>query len=404
MDKLSAAEKRWMEKFGKEFGADTLEMGVEVTPYEVVSTGSLTLDYALSVGGLVEGRLAEYWGPDGIGKSTLALLAVAEAQRKHPKKRGAWIDMEHKLDRPWAMAHGVDMDRFTVYTPDNAEDVADAMKEIIRSGFHSIVVLDSIGGMIPEKEKEKDAGDAVVGTAAKIITRMVKIAATEAEKTGIIPIFINQIRANIGSYGADTTTGGGWALKYSTTMKFKFRRTGTNPYTVTMGGEKRTVGHEIAITVERNGVAPAYRTAIINLFHVATPTYGPIGVDKVDEAVTLGLKLGLIQQDGAWYTEPINGERFQGKEKLVAALRFQPGIVEELRRRVLATVAEEVHEEIPPEDIPDEPPEDAPRMEDTQPRTSVMKPVKKAAKAKKATKKKPAFRKGARAADPELQR
>ncbi len=337
--KLETGTDKWVETLRKNHGG-AFDLGGAAVPYEVVSTGSLTLDLAVGVGGLVEGRIAEYWGPDGIGKTTFAIMAVAEAQRKHPRKLAAYIDMEHKFDKPWAAAHGVDISRLLVFTPDTAEDVADAMKDMLEGGKCCIVVLDSVGAMIPKVEIEKDAGEATMGTNAKIVTRMVKIAAGKAAAFGTPVIIINQVRANL-SYGADTTTGGGFALKHVSTMKFKFGRTGTRPFTVKMGGEDVVVGHEIAIKVERNGVAPAYKTAIVTLFNQATAKYGPLGVDKADEAATLGLRLGIVAQKGGWYTLP-SGEVVQGREKVVAALRADPALVEQVRTEALAAVAEDV--------------------------------------------------------------
>jgi recombination protein RecA len=350
----AAALKKFEDRFAKVFGADTLQRTAEVNPYEVISTGSLTLDYRLSVGGIVEGRLNEWWGPDGIGKTTMCIIGMAEAQRKHPGKMVAFIDMEQKFDKAWAVAHGVNLERLYLYTPASAEDVADAAKEMVRSGLFADIVIDSIGAMIPEAEKEKDADEAVMAAQAKIVTRMVKILAVESQQNGTCINLINQVRANLG-YGADTTTGGGFALRHSTTMKFKMRRTGTPPFKVKMGSEDRIVGHEIAITVERNGVGPAYRTAIITLFHTASEKYGPIGIDVVDEAATLGIDTKVIGQSGAWYTLP-GGARHNGKDKMVEALRGDPGMVSAIRTAVLASVAGEITEETVPEDIPQDGP------------------------------------------------
>lgn len=343
-----AALKKFEQRFAKVFGENTLKRSAEINPYEVISTGSLTLDYRLTVGGYVEGRLVEIWGPDGVGKTTLSIFGMREAQKKYPDKMVAFIDVEQKFDKAWAAAHGVDLTRLYLYEPDSAEDVADALKEMCQSGLFSMVVLDSIGAMIPEVEREKDAGDAVVGTTAKLITRMVKLNAVEASRSGTTVLMINQVRANIG-YGADTTTGGGWALKHSTTMKFKLRRTGTPPYKAKVGGEERTVGQEIAIYVERNGVAPAYRTAIVNLFTVPTEKYGPIGIDQSAEAATLGVDTGVIKQAGAWYTVP-GGQRFQGREALVDYLRTDPEMRTAIRNAILASVAGDIQGEESDED------------------------------------------------------
>ncbi len=306
-----AALRKFEERFSKAFGEGNLHRSSEVNPYGVISTGSLTLDYRLTVGGYVEGRLVEIWGADGVGKTTLALMGLAEAQKKHQDKMVAFIDMEQKFDSAWAVTHGMDLERTYVYTPASAEDVADALKEFCSSGLFSMVVLDSIGAMIPEVEKTKDAGDAVMGKQANIVTRMVKIAAVEAARTETAVLLINQVRANLG-YGADMTTGGGFALKHVTTMKFKLRKTATPPFKVKLGKEDRVVGHELAIDIQRNGVAPSNRTAIVSLIHVASDKFGPIGIDRVDEVTTLGIDTGVINQGGAWYTMP-GGDRHRGR-------------------------------------------------------------------------------------------
>lgn len=355
----AAALKKFEERFTKSFGEKTLEKGSKINPWPVISTGSLALDYALGVGGLVEGRAAEFWGQEGIGKSTMAFYAIAEAQAKHPDKVCGYIDMEQKLDKSWAAAHGVDLARLYVYTPDSAEDVADAMKEMVTSDLFALVVLDSIGGMIPEAEKEKDANQATMAIQAKIVTRMVKILAVEARKTGTAIIYINQVRANLSGFGKATTTGGGWALRHATTMKLEFKRTGTTPFKAKVHGEDVIVGHEIAVYVERNGVAPAYRTATLVMFNQATDKYGPLGIDRVDEAVTLGLKHKAIAQSGAFYTLPASGVKVQGRDKLVAELRTSPEDMAEIRRRVLAEKADEVYEDEQVEPEPEGDPEDA---------------------------------------------
>jgi recombination protein RecA len=235
------------------------------------------------------------------------------------------------FDEPWAALHGVDLDNLFVYTPTSAEDVADAMKDMLMSGLFSMVVLDSIGAMIPEAEKEKDADKAVMAQQAKIVTRMVKIAAVEANRTQTTVILINQVRANL-AYGADTTTGGGFALKHCSTMKFKVSRTGTPPFKAKFGNEEMVVGHEIKIRVERNKVSTAYRDATVVLYHKDSK-HGAIGIDKVDEAVTMGISHGGIEQGGAWYTMP-NGERLQGRDAVVEFVRQDPSQIQLIRDKI----------------------------------------------------------------------
>lgn len=350
---LATAQTKFEEQFAKSYGADALDNGSGKVPeYEIISTGIPSLDEAVGVGGLVEGRLDEYWGPDGVGKTRAAILAMVQAQKKHPGKRVAYVDVEHKFDWKWAIAHGLNRKMTYYFAPDDAEDVADAVKDFIRSGIVSMVVVDSIGAMIPEAEKEKDADAAVMAAQSKIVTRMVKIAATEAPKNSVAVILINQVRANL-SYGADTTTGGGFALKHVTTMKFKFKRTGTVPFKAKVNGEDVVVGHEIAIFVERCGVAPAYRTAIATFFNVATEKYGPVGIDVADQAATLGIKRGVIKQRGGWYDVP-GGESINGRPALVELLRDKEDVRDAVLKGVMDIAAGRAFaEEIPPEEIPE---------------------------------------------------
>lgn len=338
------------QRFTKAFGEGSLEVGAKINPYEAISTGSLALDYALGVGGIVEGRLTEIWGPEGIGKTRLMLMTIAEAQRKYPDMYAAIIDVEQKIDKAWAAAHGVDLTRLYLYRPQVAEDVADALKEFVDSGLIKIVGVDSIGAMLPKAELEKDAEDVVVGKQANIITRMVKIATSRAARQGVAVVVINQVRANLG-YGADTTTGGGFALKHASTHKLRVKRSGTTPFKAKVAGEDVIVGHEIAVYVERNGVAPAYRTATLVMYNQDTEKYGPMGLDRADEAATMGIKTRVIKQRGAWYDTP-DGHSYQGRPALVDAIRGDLTLQEQIRERVLTSIVDEIKdEEEAPEDI-----------------------------------------------------
>lgn len=340
----SKALTAFLAKMDKTYGDGVFLLNPPIVPYDTISTGSITLDYNLSVGGYVVGRMHEMWGADGVGKTTLNLLTAASAQRKFPDRIVVWVDVERRLDLAWAVSHGVDLSKFLHVRPSDAEEVADQVKDMCRSGLVSYIVVDSIGAMIPEKEKEKDAGDAVVGKQAQIVTRMVKIAAVEAEKTSTTVMFINQVRANVGGYGSPTTTGGGFALKHATTTKLMVKRQGgLEPLKARIDGEDRVVGHHIAVSIDRNSVAPAYRVATFPLFHMATAKFGPIGIDAADEATTIGLRTGVIQQAGAWYTITTTGERVQGRDAVVEALRSSPQSVADVRARALATVAGEVY-------------------------------------------------------------
>jgi recombination protein RecA len=337
--RLSAIEKARLDfqaKFTKNYGEATLDLSGEDNVYEVISTGCLSLDYAMGVGGYVEGRITEIWGADAIGKTTLVLQGIREAQRKHP-------DMEGTFDKKWARAHGVNVspDAFYLITPDSAEEVADQMKDCIKSDLFSMVILDSIGAMIPEAEKEKDADEATVALQAKIVTRMVKIAAVMARNTSTVVILINQVRAVVSAgKGKNTTTGGGFALKHVTTHKLELRGGGM-PLKVQMDGEERTVGHPVAVMVERNKVAPPKRRAEFTLFHTATSKYGPAGLDKAVDATIIGIKTKVIAQNGAWYTLP-NGEKFNGKDPVTEALRANSDLIDQIRDAALATLVDEI--------------------------------------------------------------
>jgi recombination protein RecA len=340
----NAAMAKFEERFAKVFGEDSLVADEAEVPYKVISTGSIALDYALGVGGYVLGRVTEVWGQDDLGKSTLAMQGCREAQRAYPDRLVGWIDMERKWDWAWARTHGMDTSkaRFRLYRPESAEDVADALKEMIRSGLFSMIVLDSIGAMIPEAEKEKDADEAVMMIQAKVITRMVKIAAVEADKTETAVVLLNQVRADTSMSRRTTTTGGGFALKHSSTHKIELKRGGDTPLSIKVDGVNQQVGHQIACFIERNKVAPAKKTAFITLVTTATEKYGPVGIDKADEAAVMGIKTGVIAQSGAYYTFVATGERVKTRDTVVAKLREDPELVDAVREGVLATLVDSI--------------------------------------------------------------
>ncbi len=341
--KPTSALQRAEEAFRDSWGQDSLDNSGIVEPYEVISTGCLSVDYSMGVGGYVLGRLYEVWGVDAIGKTTFVMQGAREAQRQYPDRIVAWIDVEHTFDKAWALVHGIDLERLWIIRPESAEHVADQVKDLIRTGIVSMVVLDSIGAMIPEAEKEKDADKAVMAQQAKIVTRMVKIAAVEADANRVVVIMLNQVRANL-SYGADTTTGGGFALKHVTTGKLKLSRSGTEPFKAPLPGESGPVrvGHEVVVMNERNKVAPPFKRAQFVLFTTASEKYGPPGIDRVDDAVTMGIKTGVIAQSGAWYTLPGADAALQGREAVVGAVREDPELLEVIRTRTLATLSGEI--------------------------------------------------------------
>lgn len=332
-----------------------LQVGRRVEPYRVIPTGSLVLDAALGVGGLAVGRVHEYHGPEHAGKSTLAVLAAREAQRTQPDKMVGWLDMEQTFDVGWAVANGLDMDRVLFFTPKTAEDTADAAKQLIESGLCSLVVLDSVGGMIARIQLEKNADEATVAAVARIVTTMVKTAAPMCASNQTTLLVINQVRSNIAKYGPDTTTPGGWALKHITTCRLKVSRGGSDPLKVRVEGKEVPVGYEISVKVEKNKVSAYGNVASIWLRNRATDRHGPIGVDLAAEAFTVGKRFGLVKQEGGGYYVAPDGERLKGENALLKYLRDHPDLIERVRADAIAEMASAVAEEPDDGSNPDDP-------------------------------------------------
>jgi recombination protein RecA len=337
----TAALRRFEEMFAKTFG-DAGKLIRRVT-YEVISTGSIELDTAMGVGGYVRGRITEMWGPESTGKSTMLMIGLANAQRQYPDEVAGLIDMEQTYDANWAQAHGVDLDKLIIVQPNDAEDVADMLKKMIESGLFSMVGVDSVGGMVSRAEKEKDAEEATVGIIAKIVTRMVRIAAPEANKKNVAVIIINQVRGNISANGRGPaiTRSGGFALGHSSTHRLKYSMTGETPITIGSGENAVYVGREIAIKVEKNKVAPPNKNAKVVLFNQETKKFGSIGIDRVSEAFSVGKRRALFEQSGSFYTLP-DGTRHQGRDAAVAHLREHPELVDKIRTLLLEQVADTV--------------------------------------------------------------
>lgn len=342
----ASAIEKFEEKFGKEMGLGTLSRNDTISPYEVIPTGMLALDYALGIGGLPLGRVVEIWGPEHAGKTTSAMLMIAQAQRKYPNKMTAWVDMEQTFDKGYAAKLGVDLKRlWLVENPKTAEDVADATKRFVESGLCSLVVLDSIGGMISKKEMQKEADEDTVGLVAKVVTRMVKQVSPMGRSNGTTTLVINQVRSNIGAYGADTTTAGGWALKHITSVKLQVRRGGETPRYIREHGTNIPVAYQVMVNVQKNKCYPYGRVAEIWMANRTTPEYGPIGVDTLDETVTFGLRTGVLGGAGtAWVTFP-DGQKFNGTAKAKEHLAADPNLCAVLRQAVLDTLAGDVREE-----------------------------------------------------------
>lgn len=343
------AMRKFREKLGSRYGERLTTLVEKSVQYEIISTGSITLDLATGVGGLVRGRTHELIGPPGVCKTTISILAAAEHQRA-TKKAVGWIDMEQSFDFEWAKSLGLDTSErmFTHIYPDDAEDVSDMLKMMGQSELFGLIVIDSIGGMESKKAFEKDAEGVTMGRNAQVITRMVKQAAAEARKNNITVIYVNQLRANLEYAGGDKPAGPK-ALQYNTTMSIKLsRKSGKSAdvaQTIGTGLDEHEVGRMFVAKVTRSRVSPQGKQAEFWLFNEPTKEFGLVGIDRVDEAVTIGIRTGVIKVGGAYYTPPGYDKGINGRPKLTAALKKDPATVELIRKEALALVAHEITEE-----------------------------------------------------------
>jgi recombination protein RecA len=292
--------------------------------YGVVSTGSLSVDVALGVGGLPRGRVVEIYGPESGGKTTLSLHVVAEAQRAGGV--AAFVDAEHALDPVYARALGVDVDELLVSQPDTGEQALEIVELLVRSGAVDVVVIDSVAALVPRAEIEGEMGDAHVGLQARLMSQALRKLTGVMSKSRTMVIFINQIREKIGvMYGNPETTPGGRALKFYASVRIEVRRKGD----VKVGGEK--VGNRVRVKVTKNKVAPPFKEAEIEI------VFGR-GIDKLGDLVGIASDVGVVQKSGSWFSfgEVRLG---QGKEKAAEFLGERPELALEVRELVMARLA-----------------------------------------------------------------
>ena len=335
---LTKAVDAFTADFEKAFGTGSLQTGKKSRPLEVISTGSVNLDLAVGVGGYVKGRINEIWGPDGIGKTALCLIAAAEAQKAYPNKFVAVIDAENKMTDERADAYGVDRTRWMKYVAKTAEEAADAAKKFLSHGIFSMVILDSIGALISAAELEAQADKAKMAEVARVVTRMMGTMTAFAQEQGAVVILVNQLREKIDSGGRPSmfktyARTGGWKLKYTTTFGLKVGGSDKQPLMVTINGNKHVAAREISVKVERNKVY-AEGAVVKVLLHTIKSDYGPPGIDQVEEVVALAPKLGVISREGVMYVLP-GGQKFRGEGALRQHLRANPEVVAELRKALL---------------------------------------------------------------------
>jgi recombination protein RecA len=282
---------------------------VDPGPVAVIPTGSIALDLALGVGGLPRGRLVEIYGPESSGKTTLALHAIAEAQRAGGV--AAFIDAEHALDVTYARKLGVELPDLLISQPDTGEQALEIVEKLVSSGACDVIVVDSVAALVPKAEIEGEMGDSHMGVQARLMSQALRKLTGVVSRTQTTVIFINQIRMKIGVvFGNPETTTGGNALKFYASVRLDIRRTGA-----VKDGET-VVGSRTRVKVVKNKVAPPFREAEFDI------RYG-VGVDRWAEAVDLGVDRGLLEKSGSFYA--LDGERIgQGRERAMEWLRAHP--------------------------------------------------------------------------------
>ena len=318
-DKKKALETA-IAKIERDYGKGTImRLGDDIpVNVEALSTGSLSLDLALGIGGVPKGRIVEIYGPEASGKTTLALHVVASAQKAGGE--AAYIDVEHALEPAYARALGVDIDSLLISQPDTGEQALYITESLVRSGAVDVVVVDSVAALIPRTELEGEIGDSVVGVLARLMSQAMRRLAGAISKNNCTVIFINQLRQKIGvMYGNPETTPGGLALKYYASVRIDVRRVES----LKVGGE--VIGNHTRAKVVKNKVAPPFKEAEFDIM------YGE-GISRVGEIIDLGVKLDIIDKGGAWFT--IRDQRLQGRDAAKKYLQDNPEVCEEIEKEI----------------------------------------------------------------------
>ena len=319
-EKLKALQAA-MAKIEKDFGKGSImKLGEErIDNIEVIPSGSIALDHALGVGGYPRGRIVEIYGPESSGKTTLALHAVAEAQKQGGI--AAFIDAEHAFDRFYAANLGVNVDELLISQPDNGEQALDIADQLIRSAAVDIIVIDSVAALTPKAELEGDMGDNKVGLQARLMSQALRKLTATINKTKTTCIFINQLREKIGVlFGNPETTTGGNALKFYASVRLDIRKSSS----IKDGDE--VVGNEVKVKVVKNKVAPPFRRAEFEIM------YGE-GISRVGEVVDLGVDFGILEKSGSWYS--YGGSKLgQGKDATKKILADNPELCEEITAKI----------------------------------------------------------------------
>ena len=323
-EKLKALQAA-MDKIEKNFGKGSImKLGDEnVQQVEVIPTGSIALNAALGVGGYPKGRIFEIYGPESSGKTTLAIHAIAEAQKAGGI--AAFIDAEHAFDRFYASKLGVDVDNLWISQPDNGEQALEIAEQLIRSSAIDIIVIDSVAALTPKAEIEGDMGDNKVGLQARLMSQALRKLTSAISKTNTTCIFINQLREKIGvMFGNPETTTGGNALKFYASVRLDIRRA-----TQLKDGEE-VIGNQTRVKVVKNKVAPPFRKAEFDIM------FGE-GISRAGEIIDLGAELGIIKKSGSWYS--YNDTKLgQGRDASKQVIQDNPELAEELEGLIFAAL------------------------------------------------------------------
>ena len=322
---ISQIEKQYGKGSVMKLGDESNRMNVETVP-----TGALSLDIALGLGGLPKGRIIEIYGPESSGKTTVALHAVAEVQ-----KRGGiagFIDAEHALDPAYAKNIGVDIDNLYISQPDNGEQALEITETMVRSGAVDIVIVDSVAALVPKAEIDGDMGDSHVGLQARLMSQALRKLTAAINRSNCIVIFINQLREKVGvMFGNPETTTGGRALKFYSSVRLDIRKIGP-----IKDGEE-ILGNHTRVKVVKNKVAPPFRKAEFDIM------YGE-GISKEGDILDLASELGIVNKSGAWYA--YNGDKIgQGRENAKTYLKENPQVCQEIEEKVRAHYAVDKSEE-----------------------------------------------------------
>ncbi|MFV9875683.1 MAG: recombinase RecA [Rickettsiales endosymbiont of Dermacentor nuttalli] len=316
---LETALKQIEKSYGK---GSIMKLGQKTSiKVDTVSTGSISLDMALGVGGLPRGRIIEIFGPESSGKTTLALHVIAEAQKKGGNC--AFIDAEHALDPIYARKLGVKVDDLVVSQPDTGEQALEIADTLVRSGAIDVMIVDSVAALVPRAEIEGEMGDSHMGLQARLMSQALRKLTGSISKTNCMIIFINQIRMKIGiMFGNPETTTGGNALKFYASIRLDIRRT------TSLKDKEEVIGHQTRVKVVKNKVAPPFKIADFDIM------YGE-GISKIGELIDLGVKLDIIEKSGSWFS--YNNTRIgQGRENVKTYLKEHPELITEIEEKIRA--------------------------------------------------------------------